>query len=315
MKPEWLEDELMGGASDEARLLSVALMLMADDYGRGRASAGAIAAGAWRYQLERDDGADAPAVLAKAARALRELVAMRFVETYEVQRQRYYAIRNWTKHQKVDRPGSPRVPAQESGMDPPPCEDSRVDREDNAKGSREPRDSLATDLDLRSGSPIPDRESARAHEAEAEARALGYPPSLAATGLRDELASAWRTGYVSRFERAHALTSGGPAGQHMAKLIAKAETQKAPLAFVDAALDGFFADEWATSKRHPIGNLSEHTERYAAAKPAPKTPERDRYAPAREWEPERPATAAPDPDAARALLASLGLRAPTTETP
>jgi hypothetical protein len=47
IKPEWLEDELLAAASDEARVLSVALILMADDYGRGRASLATIAAGAF----------------------------------------------------------------------------------------------------------------------------------------------------------------------------------------------------------------------------------------------------------------------------
>jgi hypothetical protein len=44
IKPEWLDDEKIAGASDEARVLSVALILMSDDYGRGRAALAAIAA-------------------------------------------------------------------------------------------------------------------------------------------------------------------------------------------------------------------------------------------------------------------------------
>ncbi len=308
VKPEWLEDELLGGASDEARLLSVALLLMSDDHGRGRASPATIAAGAWRYQLE----ADAPATLAKAARALRELVEIRFVELYEVDRQRYFAVRNWTKHQRVDKPGAPRVPAPNPRVDPPPEPPSRDIREAVASVSGTPRDNLAPDLRSGSGSPITDRESARAHEAEAEARALGYPPSLAA-GLRDEIATAWRTGYVKRFERRWAVTSTGPAGQHMAKLIAKAEAQKDPLAFVRAALEGFFTDDWTDERRHPIGNLAEHAERYATTKAKPPSPLL-KVVPA--WEAPPAEVATPElGDAGAALLASIGLRAPTTGTP
>jgi hypothetical protein len=151
IKPEWLEDELLASASDEARVLSVALILAADDHGRGRAALGAIAAEAWRYQLEADDGKNTPAVLAKASRALGELVRIRFVSVYEVNRQRYFEIRNWKKHQRVDKPSKPKVP-------PPPVEESRAleapsrdpretlarnsgdPREDAARPSRDPRD-------------------------------------------------------------------------------------------------------------------------------------------------------------------------------
>lgn len=111
IKPEWLEDELLAGASNEARLLSVGLILMADDYGRGRANIATIAADVWRFAMAQDDGAHAAKVLAMASRAFRELLAIRFVIEYEVDRQRYFAIRNWNKHQKVDRPSKPRIPA------------------------------------------------------------------------------------------------------------------------------------------------------------------------------------------------------------
>ena len=147
IKPEWLEDELMAAASDEARVLSVALILMADDHGRGRASTASLAAGAWRYELERDDGANARETLAKTSRAFRELVEMRFVVAYDVERQRYYEIRNWSKHQKVDKPSKPRVPAPLETLASPP---------------RDPRGGLEESprliSDLRSGSPISDHE-------------------------------------------------------------------------------------------------------------------------------------------------------------
>lgn len=74
---------------------------------------------------------------------------MRFVVLYEVDRQRYFAIRNWTKHQRVDKPSKPRIPAppeQETQENPPPREDptrpSRDTRESFARG----QESLAPDL-------------------------------------------------------------------------------------------------------------------------------------------------------------------------
>lgn len=99
IKPEWLDDELMVSASPEARVLSVALLCLADDYGNGRA--GRIWLGARVFPgmpLETLD------------RALQALVSMRYVLLYEVEGQTYFAIRNWEKHQRVDKPGQPKVP-------------------------------------------------------------------------------------------------------------------------------------------------------------------------------------------------------------
>lgn len=116
IKPEWLDDELLAAASDEARALSIGLILMADDYGNGRASIATIAASVWRYQLERNDGENAPEVLAKASRAFRELVAIGFVGCWTESGQRYFALRNWRKHQRVDKPGKALVPSPPDGL-------------------------------------------------------------------------------------------------------------------------------------------------------------------------------------------------------
>jgi hypothetical protein len=123
VKPEWLEDERMSTASDEARVLSVALILLADDYGRGRGSEHYMFAQVWGGLANPREG------LARVSRAMRELVAMRFVEVYEVDAQRYYQIRTWGRHQKVDHPGKPRVPAPLEN----PRESSRDSRETLAK--------------------------------------------------------------------------------------------------------------------------------------------------------------------------------------
>lgn len=111
IKPEWLSDELLAGCSDAARMLSVALILMADDHGRGRASVPTLVGEVWRYEVGRDDGAKAGEVYAKARRALDELSSVRFATLYEVNGQAYYEIRSWAKHQKIDRKGPPRIPA------------------------------------------------------------------------------------------------------------------------------------------------------------------------------------------------------------
>ncbi len=107
VKPEWLEDERLALASSDARVLSIALILLADDYGNGRANVMVLGAVVF-------PGADnARATFTAAAE---ELTRIRFVAFYEVDGQRYFSIRNWSKHQRVDRPSEPKVPG-------PPQED------------------------------------------------------------------------------------------------------------------------------------------------------------------------------------------------
>lgn len=99
IKPEWLEDELLALASSDARTLSIALMLLADDFGNGRANPLQLAGQVFPGKVPET-----------AANALEELRAIRFAILYEVDGQRYFAIRNWSKHQRVDKIGKPRVP-------------------------------------------------------------------------------------------------------------------------------------------------------------------------------------------------------------
>ncbi len=256
LKPEWLEDELLASASDAARTLSVALILMADDYGRGRGSNAEIAMTCWRFEMAREDGVHAPEVLARASRAFRELLAMRFVERYQVDGQTYFAIRNWSKHQKVDKPSRPRIP------EPPPPESPTVPSvpETLASPSRDSREPLAStpeDPRARSGPPTSDLD-------------LDHRPGPGADP-RDTLASAWRVGFVRRFERIAGGTHGGPAGAHMAALIDAALAQRDPAAFVERSLDGFFSTPRMASMRPPFAPrwLAEDPVGYAATSTTP----------------------------------------------
>jgi len=101
VKPEWLEDERLGLASSDARVLSIALMLMADDEGRGRASP--IMLGGQVFP-----GLANPREV--SAKALEELRALDFVALYEVDGQHYFEIRNWGRHQKIDHPTPSKLP-------------------------------------------------------------------------------------------------------------------------------------------------------------------------------------------------------------
>ncbi len=123
IKPEILDDTVTANLSDMAFRLFVAVIVLADDHGRLRAHP------AWlRSQVYWARDVD----IKTFNSAMRELVAL--VRFYEVNGQAYAEIRNWSKHQRVDKPGKPRIP---------PCgTDSRESRE----GSESARESLATDL-------------------------------------------------------------------------------------------------------------------------------------------------------------------------
>lgn len=105
IKPEWLEDERMALASAEARVLSVALILLADDEGRGRCNPEILGARVFpgvpdvRRLLVEDSSSP-----------LRALERMGFVLVYESCGQMYYAIRQWKRHQRIDRPTPSRIP-------------------------------------------------------------------------------------------------------------------------------------------------------------------------------------------------------------
>lgn len=139
VKPEWLEDEVLALASSDARVLSIALLLVADDHGRGRAN---------KLMLAGQVFPGKP--LETLARALEELRRARYVHLYEVEGQSYFAVRNWLKHQRVDKPSGPRVPL-------PPKETS-VEIEIPGDLANVPGD-LASSIEILATDPDPDLRS------------------------------------------------------------------------------------------------------------------------------------------------------------
>jgi hypothetical protein len=126
VKPEWMEDEGLLRAGSDARVLSVCLILLADDYGRGRYIPEVLAGQCFPFPGESRESSRV------CREAFESLSAMGFVRVYEVRGQRYFEIVNWSRHQKVDKPGKPRVPE--------PLDDTR-------ESSRESRETLAPDHD------------------------------------------------------------------------------------------------------------------------------------------------------------------------
>ena len=106
IKPEFPQDEKLGGCSRDARLLFVLLWTLCDDHGRFRASPIFIRTSLFPYDLDVT-----PQV---AAGWLDELAASRRVQLYEHNGESYGVVLKWTKHQRIDNAGKPLYP------DPPP---------------------------------------------------------------------------------------------------------------------------------------------------------------------------------------------------
>lgn len=98
IKPEWLEDERLVLLKPGARTLSVSLLVLADDQGRGRFIPVVMAS-----RIFPGDPGIFPGSFC-------DLASVGFVRVYEVDGQRYWEIRNWNKHQRVDKPAKPRLP-------------------------------------------------------------------------------------------------------------------------------------------------------------------------------------------------------------
>ena len=239
LKPEWLEDEALGRAGDPARILSVALMLVADDYGRGRAAPEWLASQAWPY--------DPAHGLAKVREGLRSLLAMRYVVLYEVDGQSYYEIRNWGKHQRVDKPGKPRIPLPSEATGKVPELLAKVPAVLAPDHDHDP------DLDQ-----DPERDPrARADGADDEPGGPPSPPWLVVARA-----------YKARWERSTKTEFPHAANRSALEAIAAwAEKQAATTGgdldvTIDRLLDRYWPDPWATEKRWPLGHLSRNAGKY-----------------------------------------------------
>lgn len=172
VKPEWLDDELLVLASDAARVLSIGLMVLADDYGNGRANPIQLAGKVFPGK-----------VIEHTANALEELRRMNFVVLYEVDGQRYFSIRNWSKHQRVDKPGNPRVPG-------PPAQTPQNSQASEAAATRSPSlakvpGSPANPLASRGSDPGPDPDPDPGRGPDPDPGQARDTKALAEAALRD----------------------------------------------------------------------------------------------------------------------------------
>lgn len=101
IKPEFPHSESMGRVSREARLCFMLMWTIADDAGRLRGNSRMLASLLYPYD---DDAGD----LIEAW--LADLDRERCINRYEVDGCQYIEIRNWLKHQKIDKPSKSKIP-------------------------------------------------------------------------------------------------------------------------------------------------------------------------------------------------------------
>lgn len=139
MKPELFEDDKTGALPLLEFKLFVGLITQADDFGNGRATAGYLRGALfWGNDEVTPGNVDA---------ALERLALDGLIELYSDGTQRYFHIKGWSKHQKVDHPGKPRVPVH-----------SREPREIVARTS----ETLALEQSREGSGPGDDQEPSRA---------------------------------------------------------------------------------------------------------------------------------------------------------
>lgn len=185
IKPEILEDERTAHLSHAAWRLFVSLILVADDYGNFRANPDQLRGTVfWGRSVDVDGGVDP--LLAELAR-LDPDGGDGLVTLYAVRGQRYGHLNGWTKNQRVDKPGSPRVPSPKDAESVELFANSREPPEPVACGSGSVPESRANGSgtipvvlapDLRSRSPIndPDHDQRPRGELLKEPRKRGRAP-------------------------------------------------------------------------------------------------------------------------------------------
>lgn len=273
VKPEWLSDELLAAASDEARVLSIGLILMADDEGRGRGSLAAVVAEVWRFEAARDDGTRAPEVFARARRALSELSAIGWVVLYEDSGQKYFWIRNFTKHQKIDKPTKSKLPAP-SADSPSPC---RALAEPSPKATRSLVDDSTTDQDQgrdqegKGGDGIRARATVAELESALTRNSPKPQPASEHAAMASEMCRTFKrlTGraWTSEEDLLEALAGRGalartPMPEQVRAMSAHFSEEAEPVKAARRAMEAWASDPWVKANRYPMAHLAKDPLKY-----------------------------------------------------
>lgn len=106
IKPEFWRSSDISGLAIEDRLLFIGMWSYVDDNGVGLDKLSAITADLFADDLERDPSD----TFARVSRGLQHLSASGRIVRYTVESVDYLSITNWSKHQRIDRPGKARLP-------------------------------------------------------------------------------------------------------------------------------------------------------------------------------------------------------------
>ena len=107
IKPEFWTDERVGECSPSARLLFLGTLNFADDHGGIDRSAKQLKAQVFPY-----DQIDCEPLV-------QELLSAGLLVEYEANGKKYLHIKGFSAHQKVEKPGKPRVPIYDASVSPP----------------------------------------------------------------------------------------------------------------------------------------------------------------------------------------------------
>lgn len=106
IKPEFWRSSDISGLVIEDRLLFIGLWSYVDDNGVGLDKLSAITADLFADDLERDPSD----TFARVSRGLQHLSSGGRILRYTLENVDYLSIVNWSKHQRIDRPGKARLP-------------------------------------------------------------------------------------------------------------------------------------------------------------------------------------------------------------
>lgn len=110
IKPEFTQSETIGRLSRDARLLFIQIWTIVDDSGRARASSRGLASSLYPFDELSTGLVDV---------WLDELVGENLIQLYVVEGSTYLEVKNWLKHQKIDRPSPSKLPAFVEGSSKP----------------------------------------------------------------------------------------------------------------------------------------------------------------------------------------------------
>ena len=272
IKPEILDDERTAALTSDAFRLFVGLITLADDYGNARGHLGYLEGHIFWAAPQHAGVEDLAAELETAGLIL----------SYEIRGQVYIHLRGWSKHQKVDKPGSPRVPGPEKAES----------TESFANGSRIIRESFAPDLDLDLRSvPVP----------------LPPPPAPTATGgvcvyVRGSI-EPWepKPGDVADWQDVYPLV---PVEEEIRKM--REWTISNPSKQPSFATVRNFVTSWLNREQRRLEDLKRKTAAETESKRKPKKEETGQGSAAhRKYDPPDTSGAVPPPPDVKAMIAQI----------